>query len=158
MTYVEHNIENSSNKIIHKDRNPFKIEEVEKIYKVKYVGEFSVKNTSGDFVNLPVSIFFGEKHPDGSNYMAMYVCPLRDSVYIADGLSAVEDAEGNPVVFSGVLLEDTDEILYSAYRHDYQSKDGVMVDGGRDYFRAYLKCPIKKFFIKDGMFFLVDSN
>ena len=71
------------------------------------------------------------------------------SVYITNGISAVIDKEtGEPIVYEGVVC-DNQYVLYSAYRHDYQTYKEFMVDGGREYMR-YSGSEFVKFYIKDG--------
>lgn len=105
---------------------------VEKRYNVKFVCETPIKYNGGwrDHSSL---LFYGEKHPQGSNYMALSMKFDLDGKYhslvITDGISATEET------ITGIL--DGDEVIYSRYRHDYRvGKTGVMIDGGRDYLRS----------------------
>ena len=107
---------------------------VEKKYKAKYLGDFCVKNKIG-WVNQLVSVFYTkEAHPEGSNYFGIYLD--NSTPMITNAITAVTNKDGTPVIYTGVLLTDKVRVLYSAYRHDYQSVDGVFVDGGRDYLRT----------------------
>ena len=105
---------------------------------------------------MPVAIFYqDEPHPEGSNYFGIYFDPLRESYMITDGISAVTyqsgEREGEPVIYSCGLNEETKEAIYSAYRHDYQTHNGViMMDGGRDYCRGNLSQGLLRFKIVDG--------
>jgi hypothetical protein len=107
-------------------------EKVEKKYNVKFVCETPIKYRNG-WRDQSSLIFYGEKHPEGSNYMALSmkfdIAGKFHSLVISDGISATEDD------ITGIL--DGDEVIYSRYRHDYRvGKTGVMIDGGRDYFRS----------------------
>lgn len=107
------------------------VAKVEKRYNVKFVCETPIKDR-GVWRDFPSLIFYGEKHPQGSNYMALSLVPrgLEEwDLVITDGISATEED------FTGIL--DGDEVIYSRYRHDYRvGKTGVMIDGGRDYLRS----------------------
>jgi hypothetical protein len=133
--------------ITHKDSLQLyiKTDVIEEKYGVSYVGEFclTLKREAGDdpviWANFPAMIFWQEEpHPEGSNYMALYRCPLRDEWMIADGFHAVHDYEGNPIKFPAVveLIGNEFYAIYSAYRHDYQSSNETMIDGGRDYVKS----------------------
>ena len=107
-------------------------EKVEKKYNVKFVCEAPLKYRGG-WRDQSSLIFYGEKHPQGSNYMALSVKYDVDGKFqdlvITDGISATEED------ITGIL--DGDEIIYSRYRHDYRvGKTGIMIDGGRDYLRS----------------------
>ena len=105
---------------------------VEKKYNVKFVCETPIryKNSWRDYSSL---IFYGEKHPEGSNYMALSVTfdidGNFDDIVITDGISATEGE------FTGLI--DGDEVYYSRFRHDYRmTPSGEFIDGGRDYTRT----------------------
>ena len=107
------------------------IAKVEKKYKCKFICETPIKHR-GVWRDQPSLIFYGEKHPQGSNYMAISVVMEHDGkvdMVITDGISATEcDIVG---------IIDGDEVIYSRYRHDYrEGKTGVIIDGGRDYTRS----------------------
>lgn len=105
---------------------PKQIAIIEEKYNAKYVFESCIKNSNGGWVNFPVAIFYTEEaHPEGSNYFAFYERDGR--FYISNGISATEP-------FFGVLVED--EVIYSRYRHDFRERNGIFVDGGRDYIRS----------------------
>lgn len=145
--------------LVHHDRNSFfKIPSIEEMYKARYVGEFTLKAKGGGWVNMPISIFYTkEAHPEGSNYFGMYSNYLGE-VMITNGLAAVEDKNGLPVVYTGVQDRATKEILYSAYRHDYQTYNGLMIDGGRDYVKSSIGNDYVCFKIKDGHIHLTDTE
>lgn len=134
---------NSPYKIIHYDcnANVFDIQKIEALKNAKYIGEFSLKTRAGIWADTPVSIFYQEeKHPEGSNYFGIY--RQGNTLMIADGISATETS------WEGVLNPDTNEILYSAYHHDFQEHGVLMADGGQEYLRASPH-PVISFKIKD---------
>lgn len=107
---------------------------VEEKYNAKFLGEFCCKNSQG-WVNGPSQIYYTpERHPEGSNYFALWF--KGDDLVISNGISAVENPDGTPVIYQGVLDEKSKEILYSAFRHDYQTYWKMMCDGGRDYLKS----------------------
>lgn len=117
----------------HTPRLPIKIKEVENLYNCKYVGEFSLPAKEGGWVNMPVAIFYqDEAHPQGSNWMAVFMrydhYSDKNKLYVADGKPAVD------VEWDGILTPEGD-IIYSAYRHDMQldSTGRYSIDGGREY-------------------------
>lgn len=107
------------------------IPKVEKKYNVKFVCESPIRDKYG-WRESPSLIFYGEKHPQGSNYMALSIVYYHDdegTLVVSDGISATKDT------FTGIV--DDDEVIYSRYRHDYRvGKTGVFIDGGRDYIRS----------------------
>jgi hypothetical protein len=102
------------------------IKKIEKARNCKYVFESCLKTVDGGWFNGPAAIFYNEeKHPTGSNYMAVYVDGR--TLYLADGISAVDN-----VIYEGIEAEG--EVVYSRYRHDFREhKNGAYIDGGRDY-------------------------
>lgn len=126
------------------------IESVENLYEAKYIGEFSILLKETEWSNFPVAIFYTQDpHPKGSNYIGIYLSPSDNKVYITNGIS-VSQTE-----WTGVVNE-KNEILYSAFRHDYQKHGDLMVDGGKDYLRSSMH-PIKKFRIVKGEIEVLDS-
>ena len=107
------------------------IEKVEKRYNVKFVCETPIRDNGG-WRETPSLIFYGEKHPQGSNYMALSVILNYDGksdMVVSDGISAT--------MYNIKGIIDGDEVIYSRYRHDYRvGKTGVWIDGGRDYVRS----------------------
>ena len=146
-------VENSDYKVMHLDRNAeyIDISKVCETYQASYIGEFSAKNRDGGWINLPCSLFYTEEaHPDGSNYFVLYNRPSisgHGTWVIANGISAADNK------WTGVLNPETGHILYSAFRHDYQSMEGVVADGGAAYFLA-TPTNVVDFYIKDGKVFL----
>lgn len=112
-----------------KSYQPINIKLAEERYNATYVGDFCIKTVRGNWAEEPVAIFYTAE-PDTSkghkHYFGLFV--RQESIYITDGTSAFSE----PIV--GVVAPDG-EVLYSRYRHDYREKDGVMIDGGRDYVR-----------------------
>lgn len=142
-------LEGTNKTIIHYDtlQNYIIPEKVEEIKDAKYLGEFTLKTVDGGWANKPVQLYFQENPPENaeSNYFALHFNG-QGEVLISDGKSAVEN-----VFYSGVLNEKTNEVLYSAYRHDYQKHGDLIADGGRDYFRGSLHSYVQ-FYIDQGEF------
>jgi hypothetical protein len=103
------------------------IEIIEEHYHGKYLLEICTKCKGGGWSDFAGTIFYTEKaHPQGSNYFLLYNNPY-EGLMITDGLPAIKD----PI--KGLLIDGA--IIYSRYRHDYREYNGIIVDGGRDYFR-----------------------
>ncbi len=106
------------------------IRKIEEKYGAKYMGFWATKNSRGYWNESPVDVFY-QPNPDTSkghtHYFGMFV--RDDSVYITEAGTAFSD----PI--SGIPTDDG-EVIVSRYRHDYVTKDGRMIDGGRDYVRA----------------------
>lgn len=110
---------------------------IEKVRSAKYVCETCIRNRDGVWVNTPVVVFYQEKpHPEGSNYFGLFyqtiLSPESPSGFksipmITNAITATEE-------FQGAIAGD--EVIYSHYRHHCWEKNGVIIDGGRD----YLKC------------------
>jgi hypothetical protein len=109
---------------------------IEKKYKAKFVGVFSLKQSDG-WRNFPSYIFYVEKPEkmDYSNYIAvsqeiLSIDPLITRTVVSDGSSF----NCEPIF---ALKADNGEVIYSAYRNDYEeSGDGsAWIDGGRQYTR-----------------------
>jgi hypothetical protein len=110
----------------------FKADAIKKIqdhYGAKYMGYWAVKRKNG-WSDEPVDVFY-QPTPDTakghSHYFGMFVDPAG-TLMITDAQSAFSE----PIY--GLLCDDG-EVIVSRYRHDYVTKDGCMVDGGRDYFK-----------------------
>ena len=102
------------------------IKKIEELRNAKYVFESTVKSKDGGWVNQPMAIFYTEKkHPEGSNYFALYM--QHGVPYITDGITATEPE------YTGVV--NGDEVVYSRYRHDYRNAGNYAIDGGREYTR-----------------------
>ncbi len=161
MTIHKIKIENSPYELNHLDS--FSAELVSRIAtqkNAKYLGEFSVKDSRGNWLNTPVMIFYQqEKHPVGSNYFGVF---LKNNLFsnelnqlmIVDGISATEHE------WNAIVNTKTNEALYSAYRHDAQGLDKMFIDGGPEYLRGTLdeKFIDIKFKIDKDKLVLVDNN
>lgn len=152
-------IANSEYKLVHWDSMSqfIDVAKVEQVKNAKYVGEFSLKTKDGGFSNQPALVFYQkEAHPQGSNYFALFYKfshkGFPASLMITDTLSSIED----PRV--GILNERTGNILYSAYRHDYQFLDEHMIDGGAEYTRSSLNGKLVNFTIVDGEIVLLKNT
>lgn len=117
------------------DKSPywFKPEGVKKIEEMKdatYMGHWCIKQHFGGWAESPVDVFY-VANPDTSkghtNYFGMFYRDER--LYITEASSAFSE----PI--TGVLASDG-EVIVSRYRHDFQQRKGVMIDGGRDYIRS----------------------
>ncbi len=114
------------------------IRKIEEKYGAKYMGYWATRNSRGNWNESPVDVFY-QPNPDTSkghtHYFGMFIKndPFTGegtgSVYITEASSAFSD----PI--SGIPTPDG-EVIVSRYRHDYVTKDGRMIDGGRDYVRA----------------------
>ena len=103
---------------------PDGIAKMENMYKATFVMESCIKGKNG-WCNFPAAIFYTEeKHPQGSNYFALYVDGSR--FMITDGISATEPFKG---------IQVGDDVYYSHYRHHNQECGPVDIDGGRDYMK-----------------------
>ena len=143
--------------ISHEDQLPIYPHVVEEKYNAKYVGEFCYKNGGQGWMNQPMALFYTEKpHPDGSNYMGVMLTetPLTDvsSLVLVDGISATEHE------WAGVLNEETNEIIYSAFRHDCQVLGDLMADGGAEYTRSSCHTPVKLKIVKGGIEVIVPEK
>lgn len=133
--------------IIHHDQNGFNLNAIEEKYQAKYVGEFTLKTKSGQWANWPVSVFYQEVIPEeyrdvGSHHFGVYYNP-DGQAYISNAKAAVEND------WVGVLNKDTKEVLYSAYRHDYQTWGDMMADGGADYTKRSMHPIVKLKIVED---------
>ncbi len=109
---------------------PDAIAKIEEMYNAKYMGYWCIKNLRDDWNESPVDVFYVAE-PDRSkghtNYFGMFT--RGDTSYITDASSAFS------APITGILTNDG-EVIVSRYRHDYVTKDGYMIDGGRDYLRC----------------------
>lgn len=104
---------------------------IEEKYQAQYMGAWCVKNHLGAWTGEPVEVFY---QPD---YDASLGHGPYFGVFIENNTVHLTNAESAfSVPMTGVLL-DTGEVLVSRYRHDYQVREGVWIDGGRD----YVRCP-----------------
>lgn len=100
---------------------------IEHHYKAKFVCETSIKTMTNRWTNYPAAIFYTkEPHPKGSNWFAVYH-NTEDKIMITNGITATEP-------FHAITIDGV--VMYSRYRHDFFEKNGVFVDGGREYMRC----------------------
>lgn len=121
------------------ERKPYWLTEegVRKIEKLKgayFMGHWCTKSPQGFWNESPVDVFY-VSCPDVSrghtNYFGMF---SRDGhLYICEASTAFLE----PI--TGVVADDG-EVIASRYRHDFQQRKGVMIDGGRDYIRSSGMC------------------
>jgi hypothetical protein len=108
--------------------NDNQIEQAEQAYNAKFVADLPIKDKVGQWVNIPVAIFYVEKPepPHTNNYFGLLW--EDEQLMICDGTSATIGTITGVEAYNG-------EIIYSPYRHAMtKSKDGsVYIDGGRDY-------------------------
>lgn len=144
-------IKDTEYRLVHTDTNWLNIPYICERYQAKYIGEFALRSADGGWTNLAAKLFYQDTpHPRGSNYMALYIQPMTQKLFITDGIKSAEN------VWTGVLNEETGEVLYSAFRHDYQTLGKLMADGGPDYTRRNADNKEVYFTIKDGEIVLVD--
>jgi hypothetical protein len=105
------------------------IKKIEELKDAKFLWENSILDKNGNWTNFPCAIFWTKiAHPKGSNFFAMYRNGIAgiNPIMIANGITGI-----NPI--RGILIDN--DIIYSRYVHDYFPYKGVVVDGGREYFR-----------------------
>lgn len=105
------------------------VKKVEERYTATFMGPWCLKTVDGTWSEEPSDIFYVE-NPDTSKGHTHYfgIFYRGPALYITNGESAFEA----PIV--GAATEDG-EVIVSRYRHDCVIKDGIMIDGGRDYVR-----------------------
>ena len=104
----------------------------EKHYKAKFVGEFAIRDIKGNWLNQPFALFYVKEpaQPEYSNYFGLFINASGHTM-ITDGKSAADHT------WTGMVLENGVDVIYSRYRHDYiTGADGEMVDGGPNYNRC----------------------
>jgi hypothetical protein len=126
-----------------------KIKIIENHYSAKYLGYWAVKWSERlGWSSTPVDVFY-QPNPDvskgHSHYFGMHISERGDVM-----ISNAESAFSEPI--TGMLIEGG-EVIVSRYRHDYVSKNGCWIDGGRDYIRTS-GGEFVKITIKDGVFVL----
>lgn len=131
--------------------NKDQIRTIEELKDAKYMGYWCTQRLNGESWNeRPVDVFY-QSNPNvdlgHKSYFGMFV---QDGIiYICDATSAFSD----PI--TGVLCDDG-EVLVSRYRHDYVTKEGYMVDGGRDYLRCSMS-PLATVTVVNGEF-VIEAN
>ncbi len=145
-------IEDSPYSLVHNDPERLKIGVVEESHGATYIGMFCL-GKDGQFANNEFFVFYQPvAHPRGSNYCALYYHPLKDGWFITVAISVTQHS------WTGVLIPDTNEILYSAYRHDCQEYKDIMADGGADYLRTDANVSTIQFVIRDGKIYLEEKQ
>lgn len=133
--------------VSHEDQLPIYTHIIEEEYNAKYIGEFCYKNGKQGWMNQPMALFYTENpHPEGSNYLGVMTTVMpsgKETILLTDGVSAAENE------WYGVLNEETNEVIYSAFRHDYQVLDVLMTDGGPEYLRSSGHPHMKLTIVKD---------
>lgn len=114
------------------------IKKLEEHYNGKYIGDFENKN--GNIASL-----FYREFPNvelgHTNYFLLTDESISNGEYIKN------------IVFNAVKSKRT--YLISCYRHHYNEKDGVFIDGGRDYLRTNVDNKIYKLKLGNGEFKLI---
>lgn len=93
--------------------------------------------------NFPIDVFYCEEQTEYDNrYFGLYY--KNDKLYVcsADSIENEEIA----------TIEVGDNEYYSRYRHDFVSKDGFFIDGGRSYLRTNHFGKINSYTIENGNF------
>ena len=146
-------IKDTNLKLVHTDANWLHTSIIEEQYNAKYIGEFALKMADGGWSNLAGKLFYQTvPHPRGSNYMMLYIHPGSGKLFITDGLSSANK------VWDAVVDRVSGVVLYSAYRHDYQTYNGLMADGGADYMRCNAGNEHVQFTIVDGEIVIVPKG
>ena len=111
------------------------IKNIEKKYKAKFVGIFSLKQEHSGWRNFPSYIFY-VKNPlkmEYSNYLAV----SQEIVSLKPFLTKTVVSDGSSFNCENIyaLKAEDGEIIYSAFTNDYEvSTDGsAWIDGGRLY-------------------------
>ena len=127
-----HYVKDKEYTIVHNETNTnLNIVYIEDSFSAKYVGEFAIKANGAGWTTFPVSVFYTETpHPEGSNYFGIIL--EGNNSLICNAISVVEET------WTGLLNKETNNVVYSAFGHDFQRLDGLFIDGGKDYIRATL--------------------
>lgn len=119
------------------------IKKLEIQYNAVYIGDFDI--------NTGIESLFYQPFPNlelgHSHYFTLFVQMFTDKVYITNG------EKYKDVVFNAVKSKKT--YLISCYRHHYNEKDGIFIDGGRDYLRTNTDNKIYKLKLENGKFKLI---
>ncbi len=130
----------------HNSEIPIKIDVAEKHYNAKYIGDFCISDKNNQWTEQPIQIYYNENPKTElghTHYFGLFTDDFHH-VYITNAISITNE----PIIGA---IADNGEIIYSRYRHDYQtSQDGtVFIDGGRDYCRTNTDKLINLIFDKD---------
>jgi hypothetical protein len=108
--------------------------QIEEKYSVKYIGFYDVPDTTryGEkFIREHVRVFY-QPNPKTelghTNYMGVIIHPVDESIWLCNA-AGILDAEYPAYMFAD------GSYISSRYRHDYQTRGDVMLDGGIDYVR-----------------------
>jgi len=108
------------------------IKKLEAQYNAIYIGDFDI--------NTGIESLFYQSVPNlelgHSHYFTLFVQMFTNKVYITNG------EKYKDIVFDAVKSKKT--YLISCYRHHYNEKDGVFIDGGRDYTKCSLGSKVYK--------------
>jgi hypothetical protein len=102
----------------------------------KYINDISIKRKDGEWANNAVALFYSE-NPDKSkghkHYVYLFHNLADDNLYVG----GADELDDETRFISAILCDKCDELIYSAYRHDYTecSCGKTFIDGGRDYSR-----------------------
>lgn len=124
------------------------IEECEKYYEAKFVGEFQAPSA-----RTTTCLLFWKPIPDNfpNRYLALYFHPMDGKLYVTDGTKIANLAR------IGFLSPEGD-IVYSRHAHDFISTDEGMVDGGDDYLRCSTDADLVNFVIDEGKIILTEGK
>jgi len=103
------------------------IQMIEKKYSANYIYESQLKSKDG-WTDISAAIFYQpEPKPGHSHWFAIHRNYL--------GQMFVSDASTTVAVPVTAVQVAEDEYLYSHHRHHFLGRDGIAIDGGRDYTR-----------------------
>lgn len=103
------------------------VKKVERLKRAKYVGMFAPKNKNGNWINESYPLFYTKTaHPEGSNYFMIGLTSMEGIPFIFDGISATQ------TIYTAAVVSE-DEAIYSEYRHHFNSKNDIFIDGGQEY-------------------------
>ena len=133
------------------DKSPYwltreAVAKVEALRQARFMGHWCTKGPRGGWNESPVDVFY-QSRPDVEKGHKHYFGLLRHNgqLFICDATSAFSE----PI--TGVLATDG-EVVVSRFRHDYQERKGVMIDGGRDYLKTSSSVSLVLVTVKAGEF------
>lgn len=119
------------------------IKKLEEQYNAVYIGDFDSNDRLESLFYQPTpNIELGHSH-----YFTLFAQMFTNKVYISNG-EYIKN-----IVFNAVKSKRT--YLISCYRHHYNEKDGIFIDGGRDYLRTNIDNKIYKLKLENGEFKLI---
>lgn len=144
-----------------KSQQPIDIAATERNYNCRYMGDFSVpvkqENDTVRWSEQPVAVFHcaNKVKPEHATYMGIFRDPMTGFLTICDAQGAFHE---NIRCFIHAS-----QVVFSAYRHDFQMADGELsrgfIDGGRDYLR--LGGPVGELYnlsVDDGHFVVTNDD